>query len=125
MQKVGLSGYSSGATHGVRLIAVEPRVRAAVFTAAGFFPRQAQSPETDTWNFAPRVRIPVLMLGGRYDHLVSYETNQRVVFKMLGSKEKVIKQYDGGHAGQGARPDLIGASLDWFDKYLGPVDHRP
>ena len=34
------------------------------------------------------MRVPVLMLNGRDDFMVPYETNQRVLFEALGSKDK-------------------------------------
>ena len=118
-QKLGLYGVSSGATHGVWMTVVHRRFKTAVIASGGLF--RNQPPETDSWNFAPRMRVPVLMLNGRDDFMVPYETNQRVLFEALGSKDKNFSRYDGGHANLLTRPDLIGEVLDWFDKYLGPV----
>ena len=59
------------------------------------------------------------------DFMVPYETNQRVLFEALGSKDKNFSRYDGGHANLLTRPDLIAEVLDWFDKYLGPVNQQP
>jgi len=118
-QKLGLYGVSSGATHGVWMTVVHRRFKAAVIASGGLF--RNQPPETDSWNFAPRMRVPVLMLNGRDDFMVPYETNQRVLFDALGTKNKVFTRYEGGHANLLTRPDLIGEVLGWFDKYLGPV----
>ena len=123
IQKIGLYGVSSGASHVVWMTAVHRRFKAAVLASGGL--RANQPPETDAWNFAPRVRIPVLMLNGRDDFMVPYEPNQRVLFEALGSKDKNFSRYDGGHANLLTRPDLIGEVLDWFDKYLGPVNQQP
>jgi len=112
----------SGASHEVRLVAVDGRVKTAVLLSGGLI--RAQPPETDAWNFAPHVRIPVLMLNGRDDFMVPYE-NQRALFEALGAEDKVFKRYDGGHANLVTRPDLIAEVLDWFDKHLGPVSRRP
>ena len=57
--------------------------------------------------------------------MLPYETIQRPLFEALGAKDKVFKRYDGGHLIVLRRPDLIGEILDWFDKYLGPVNQRP
>jgi len=65
------------------------------------------------------------MLNGRSDFIVPFEPNQRLLFEALGTKEKVLKRYEGGHANLVTRPDLIGEILNWLDKYLGPVDVRP
>ena len=85
-----------------------------------------QPAETDAWNFAPRVRIPVLMVNGREDFILPVETNQNPLFQALGTKEPDKKHilYDGGHRNLVTRPDLIGQILTWLDKYLGPVDVR-
>jgi alpha-beta hydrolase superfamily lysophospholipase len=80
--------------------------------------------EVNSWNFAPRVHVPVLMLNGRDDFIFPMETNQKVIFRAFGTKEADKKHvlYDGGHRNLVTRPDLIGEILDWLDKYLGPVD---
>jgi len=39
--------------------------------------------EVDTWNFAPRVQVPVLMLNGRSDFMAPFEPNQRLLFENL------------------------------------------
>ena len=122
--KLGYYGVSVGATHGVRLLAVYPRFKAAVFSSGGLL--RAQPAEIDSWNFAPRVQTPILMVNGRYDFIVPLETNQKPLFQALGTKEphKVHRLYEGGHRNLVTRPDLIGEALDWFDRYMGPVTPR-
>jgi len=119
--KLGLYGVSAGASHGVRLLAVHRAFSAAVFSSGGML--RFQPPETDSWNFAPRVRTPILMVNGRYDFILPLETNQEPLFRALGTKEPDKRHvlYDGGHRNLVTRPDLIGEVLDWFDRYLGPV----
>jgi hypothetical protein len=41
---------------------------------------------------------------------------QRKLALALGTKDKVFKRYDGGHANLVTRPDLIGEILNWLDK---------
>jgi hypothetical protein len=48
------------------MVAMEDRLRAGLLIAAGFH-LQKCLPEADEFNFAPRVKVPVLMLNGRYD----------------------------------------------------------
>jgi len=123
--RLGFYGLSYGAAHGVRLIALDHRFRAAVFTSGGLMPNQPQ--ETDSWNYAPRVRIPVLMLNGRDDLLFPVETAQKPLFNAFGTPapDKRYVQYEGGHANLVSRPDLIGEILEWFDRCMGPVKLRP
>lgn len=120
--RLALYGVSAGASNAVRMVAVEPRVKAAVLSSGGVMGNDP--PEVNSWNFAPRVNIPVLMLNGRDDFIFPLETNQKALFRALGTRERDKKHvlYDGGHRNLVTRPDLIGEMLDWFDKYLGPVD---
>jgi alpha-beta hydrolase superfamily lysophospholipase len=84
-----------------------------------------QPPETDEWNFAPRVHIPVLMQNGRHDFVTPYETSSKPLFDALGTPvdQKVLSLYDGGHGDIIIRPEAIGEMLNWLDKYLGPVEN--
>src|ERR1035441_9849370 len=107
-QRLGFYGVSSGATYGVTLIALEHRFKAAAFSSGGLWLGLPQ--ETDPWNYAPRVRIPVLMVNGRDDFVLPVETSQMPLFNALGTPaaDKRYTQYAGGHANLVSRPDLIG-----------------
>ena len=122
LQRLGFYGVSSGATHGIRMLAVDARFKAAVLTSGGL--TQNQPPEIDPWNFAPRFRVPILMVNGRHDFLFPVDTNQKPFFDALGTREPHKKHvlYDGGHRNLVTRPDLIGEVLAWFDRYLGHVE---
>ncbi len=100
---------------------MDSRVKVAVLSSGGLV--LLEPPETDEWNFAPRVHIPVLMVNGRHDFLFPYETSQKPFFDALGtpSDQKALKLYDGGHGDFVTRPETIGEMLNWLDKYLGPV----
>jgi dienelactone hydrolase len=123
-QRTALYGVSSGATHAVRMLALYPRFKAGVLSSGGV--SYSQPPETNSWNFAPRVHTPVLMLNGQYDFIFPLETNQKPLFRALGTKEpdKDHITYDGGHRNLVTRPDLIGEILNWFDRYLGAVEPK-
>jgi cephalosporin-C deacetylase-like acetyl esterase len=120
-QKLAFLGGSLGGAVGPLLIAVEPRFKVAVLVSGGSFERVP--PEVDPWNFAPRVKIPVLMQNGRDDFLFSVEASQLPLFRLLGTPEKDKKRilYDGAHNIL-ARLDLTRDMLDWLDRYLGPVN---
>jgi pimeloyl-ACP methyl ester carboxylesterase len=124
INKLAFYGVSLGAAEGPRLVAVEPRFKTAVL-ASGGLTFWNSAPEVDNYNSAPRVRIPVLMLGGRQDLIFPMETDQKVLFEAFGNEksEKVFSEYDGSHANLLTRPELIGEILDWLDTHLGPVDH--
>jgi dienelactone hydrolase len=124
MQRLGLYGVSRGAVHAVRLLVVHPRFKVAVLSSGGL---QTDLPaEVSPWNFAPRVKKPVLMVNGRYDFLFPLQTNQIPLFRALGTKEpdKQHLLFDGGHRNLVTRPDLIGNILDWFDHHLGAPSMR-
>jgi formylglycine-generating enzyme required for sulfatase activity/tRNA A-37 threonylcarbamoyl transferase component Bud32/dienelactone hydrolase len=118
--KVAYYGVSWGGYLGGIMPAVEPRIRAAVLYVAGL-ERERGKPEVEPINFLPRIRIPVLMLNGRYDHFFPIESSQKPFFRLLGTapERKRYIVYDGGH--NVPRERLITESLDWLDKYLGLV----
>lgn len=118
--RIGYFGISWGATLGAIMIAVEPRIKAAVLYVAGL-PIERARPEVDQINFLPRVKVPVIMLNGKYDHFFPVESSQKPFFRLLGAppSDKKYILYDGGHFVP--RTQLITESLNWLDKYLGPV----
>jgi eukaryotic-like serine/threonine-protein kinase len=121
--KLAYHGYSLGGAVGPHLIAAEPRFKAAILICGGSFERVP--PEVDPWNFAPRVKIPVLMQNGRDDFLFPVEASQLPLFRLLGTraKDKTHVLYDGAHNIY-SQPDSIREILDWLDRYLGPVNLR-
>jgi len=123
--KLGFYAISWGAGHTPRLLAVENRIRAAALLSGGLFPSQPR--EVDSWNFAPRYRVPTLMVNGRQDFTFPYETNQKVLFSALGTPaaDKKLITYEGGHRNPVTRPDLLGEIISWFDRYLGPTQQEP
>jgi len=78
-------------------------------------------PETQPANFMPRVKIPVLVVNGRDDFSAPYDAQLRLV-ELLGTPPALKKQVtlEGGHVPNDIR-ELFRETLDWFDKYLGPV----
>jgi eukaryotic-like serine/threonine-protein kinase len=109
-------GVSWGGAMGAVMPAVEPRITASVLYVAGLDFEGAR-PEVDPVNFLPRIRIPTLMLNGRYDFFFPVETSQVPMFHLLGTppdqKRYVVE--DGSHFV--ARTRLIQETLTWLDKY--------
>lgn len=120
--KVGFLGFSRGASYNLNVLAVEPRIKAAVLISGGISVRTGTHPMLDLVNYAPRIRFPVLMINGRFDHILPYERSQRRLFTLLGSpadqKEHIV--YDGGHFAYPLNSVARDAS-NWFDRYLGAV----
>jgi serine/threonine protein kinase/cephalosporin-C deacetylase-like acetyl esterase len=121
--KLAYYGASWGGCMAAIMPAVETRFKASVAYVGGLYFQKAL-PEVDTLNFAPRVRIPTLMLNGRYDHWFPFETSQEPMFRLLGTPpaNKVQRIYETGH--YVPRHILIKETLDWLDHYLGPVKRK-
>ncbi len=118
--RIGYMGISWGGAMGAMLPAIEPRLKASVLLVGGLY-QQRSLPEADAFNFTPRVKIPTLMLSGRYDFFYPTQSSQEPMFALLGAaandKKRIV--YDTGHTIP--RNELIKETLDWFDKYLGPT----
>ena len=69
---------------------------------------------------APRVKVPVLLLGGRYDYMIPVETAQRPLMKLLGTPEVDKRHviFEAGHLPL-PRAEVIRETLDWLDRYQG------
>jgi len=124
-ERVAFYGHSLGAIYGTVLTAVEPRLGAALMLGGGVNPGTLR-PESDPLNFAPRVRVPTLMLTGRDDFIRPVETHQVPLFNLLGvpDEQKQLARFDGGHTPSDMNA-VIRESLAWLDRWMGPVEpHR-
>jgi len=105
----------------VLLSALEPRLKTSVLQGTGIW--EVLAPEIDLLTYAPRVRLPALMLNGRYDFGTPFETAQRPLFDLLGTPgaHKQHTVFEAGHA----LPveDVAREILPWLDRYLGRVGH--
>ena len=104
------------------LLATEKRLKVGIFIAGGLAMHDL-SPEVDPFHFAPRVRIPVLMINGRYDNISPFETSQQPLLRMLGAPEKDKRHvtFETQHI-LFPRNQLIKEVLDWLDRYRGPTN---
>jgi eukaryotic-like serine/threonine-protein kinase len=123
MRRIAFFGLSWGACLSPVLPAIEPRVKASISVLGGFWNnwRYGLPPEADQFNYAPRVKVPVLMLNGEYDSSFPYEAYVKPMFNLLGTpaKDKFLKHYPTDHSIP--RNDLIKESLWFLDRYFGPV----
>jgi cephalosporin-C deacetylase-like acetyl esterase len=120
-RRVAFEGFSWGAFIAPIILAVEPRFAAAVLVSGSFDPAMRPRPEADLINYAPRVKLPVLMLNGRYDLVAPLESGALPMFEFLGTSpgNKVLRVYESDH--MIPLTEFIRESLSWLDKYLGPV----
>ena len=121
--KIGYVGRSWGAAMGTIMVASEPRLKLAIFYVGGFYAQRGR-PEVEAINFAPRVRVPSLMLNGRYDLFFPADISQRYMFSLIGVREpdKRWIVYETGH--NLPRQETIAETLAWLDRYFGPVTVR-
>jgi eukaryotic-like serine/threonine-protein kinase len=120
INKLAYEGFSWGGVLGGILPAFETRIKVAVMIGGGLdfsFP-----PEFSQVNFAPRIKIPILLLNGKYDGIFPVESNQKPYLGLFGTaeKDKQLRIYETGHAvliKLEARKD----ERAFLDKYLGPV----
>jgi dienelactone hydrolase len=117
--RLGYFSVSMGAFFAPIPLSQEPRLKAAVLCSTGM--RFKVPPEIQPANFAPRVKIPVLIINGRDDFSSPPDVLDRLL-SLYGTPpgQKSIKLFPGGHVPQDMR-NLVRETLDWFDKYLGPV----
>jgi dienelactone hydrolase len=117
-------GFSGGAVYGPIFTAIDPRFKASVLLGAGI-EASVLPPEMQVHNFAPRSRVPTLMVSGRDDFIFPVESLQRPFLRLLGAREadKRHALLDGGHI-PSDRLAIIKEVLDWLDRWPGPVRAR-
>jgi eukaryotic-like serine/threonine-protein kinase len=121
--KIGYLGRSWGAAMGTIMVATEPRLKLAIFKVGGFYFQHAR-PEVEAINFAPRVKVPSLMLNGRYDFFFPVDTSQRYMFNLIGvsDAQKRWVVYDTSH--NLPREKMVEETLRWLDRFFGAVTTR-
>jgi len=117
--KLAYLGFSWGAKFGAIIPAVEERLKVSVLNAGGLW--DYGRPEIQPINYVGRIKIPTLMLNGKYDMSFSYELSVKPMFDLLGTPpdQKELKLYPTDHVTP--RTEFIKETLNWLDKYLGPV----
>lgn len=121
--KIGFMGTSWGAFNFPIIGAVEPRLKMSLCVIGGLSMTPAR-PEVDQISFIHRTKQPTLWLAGEFDPIFPYVESSQIAFNLLGteSSNKRFVQYPTGH--NIPTHSLINESLDWLDKYLGPVDKQ-
>ena len=121
-KKLAYLGVSWGGIYGAIIPAVEDRLKASVLRVGGM--GSGARPEVNEINYVSRVKIPTLMLNGRYDMTFPYEVAVKPMFDLLGTPpdQKELKLYDTDHFIP--YTEFIKETLRWLDKYLGPVNKQ-
>jgi dienelactone hydrolase len=118
-QRIAYYGMSWGAGLGPLVGAVEDRFKASVLTGGSM--TGLGRPEINAINYVGRVRIPTLMLNGKYDTINPVETTIRPMFDLLGTPaaDKRLELFETDHIPP--ITEYIKETLAWLDKYMGPV----
>ena len=93
LDRVGTVGHSTGGIMGLDLAAVDRRIRTVVAVVAALSTPWLY-PITPT-NLAPAIKVPVLLMVGRSDPLISMADSEGLYESLPGPKEFVV--YDSGH----------------------------
>lgn len=120
--KLGYYGASWGGMLGGIIPAVEDRLKLSILYAGGFdLALGGAFPEADPFNYVSKIKIPVLMLNGKFDSFFPYETTVLPFFNLLGTPaaDKKSLVYNTDHA---IPPiERMKETLNWLDKYFGPA----
>jgi len=118
MDRLGYFGISWGTWMAPIMIAVEPRIKAAVLVAGGLQITPTQ-PEVDPLNFLTRVTVPTLMVNLSADYYYPIETSVKPFYTLLGGAPKDMIVIEGaGH--YTPRKRIYSETLDWFDRFPAP-----
>jgi len=117
--KLAYYGMSWGAVLAPIVSAVESRVKTNIILSGGLGSKHR--PEVMPTNFLSRVKIPTLMLNGRYDSIFSLNKSIKPMFDMLGTPEsdKKLVLFESDHVPP--RNEMIKEILGWLDVQFGPV----
>jgi eukaryotic-like serine/threonine-protein kinase len=112
-------GISWGSCMGAIIPAVDGRLKASVLVIGGFLQPDIR-PEMDQINYVTHVKVPTLMINGKYDVVgFPYETTVKPMYDMLGTpkehKKLILQETDHYFL----RNELIKEMDAWLNKYLG------
>lgn len=119
--RIAYYGYSLGAVSALPVVGVEDRLKTAILLTGGLR-GDVFAPEVDPVTFIPRLKLPVLLLGGELDFIFPLESAQKPLFKLLGTpadQKRMVTFAGAGHVPP--RLELIREVLAWLDQRLGPV----
>jgi len=118
--RIAYYGMSWGGILGAIIPAVEDRLKASILVP-GILHGRGRT-EVNQINYLSRVTLPTLMLGGEFDTRQPVETAIIPMYNLLGTPDddKDLKLYPTDHIPP--KTEIIRETLDWLDKYLGPVN---
>ena len=125
-ETIAYFGLSLGAVTGPIFGAVHERLSTEILYLGGLPDALLDiPPEIFPLNFAPRIRDPVLMINGKEDFLHGPpEKSMQPLFDQFATPDehKRLVLLEGGHVPHDFNA-VMRETLDWLDRYQGPVDH--
>ena len=121
-ERIAFYGVSWGGCVAPYILAIEERIKLGILALFGVSSAEKyRFKEFDQIDYIPHVKIPMLLLGGRFDIDCTFE-QQQAFYDFLGTPKSDTKWmvYETTH--WIPRKDLINESLNWLDKYFGPVN---
>ncbi len=117
---VAYAGLSLGAGLAPLLLPYEPRFRAAILLSGGLSMGADQATLDYRAGLAGRLRLPLLMLGGRND-FANLITHQEALFRAFGTPDdqKRFRVYDAAHWPLPMN-EVIREVVDFLDRYAKP-----
>ena len=117
--RIAYYGMSWGGLYGEIIPAVENRLKVSVLISGGLVKRGL--PEVNEINYITHVKIPTLMLNGKYDMISPFDKAIKPMYDLLGTpkKDKKLILYETDHIPP--KKEFIKETLAWLDKYLGPI----
>jgi dienelactone hydrolase len=119
--KFAVWGASWGGILCSQVAAIDKRVKTLILYISSNAFIDKEFPEWSGINFVPRIKIPTLMLEGKYDIYFDFKTCTKPMFDFLGTpaKDKKLVLYETDHFIP--YKDAVKESLGWLDKYFGPT----
>jgi dienelactone hydrolase len=111
--RIGYYGYSLGGWMGGIIPAVEARLKVNILIIGGL---QGYG---EMGSYVSRIKIPTLMLNGKYDYTFPLEKSVKPFYDLLSTTKKELLLYDTDHFVP--KNEMIKEVLTWCDKYLAPV----
>ena len=118
--KISYMGTSMGASIGIIFVAVESRFKTAIFLDGGFV-QEKMLPGSDQADFAPRLKVPTLLITGNFDWIF---LGKSALMNLLGTPpaDRKAVLFNTSHDVGEQRLDLIREVTSWLDHYFGKVD---
>ncbi|MBN1764815.1 MAG: protein kinase, partial [Sedimentisphaerales bacterium] len=124
MDNLAYVGLSWGAHVGPIMMAVDQRFKTGIFLMGGLGAYE-KHPAAEPANFAPHIKVPILMINGQYDSIFPIETFQKPLLELLGSAEKKHIVFPTGHIIPWEYLQNYQKHIEnWLNSYLGPVQKQ-